>query len=124
MSEKKNVKIYFHAVEEVKKLVEEKGWELTCNLNKNFCSFRLKSRNRAVFGVVIDEKLKTETNVAIYFRLSPDEAKNIKITGIKTYRDPRRVYGEEMSKIQELYDVLNEKINVYRLLPLFEAAYK
>ncbi|MCK4809866.1 MAG: hypothetical protein KAS99_02890 [Candidatus Omnitrophica bacterium] len=107
----KSVKVFFHTINKIEKLVKEKKWKLDKKINKGYVSFKYGFPN--VFGITwVGSK-----TFCVFFKLSKNIASKVKISGIQPYR-----YEEQWNQV--LYKVDDKDYDVYKLMPLFEASYK
>ncbi len=93
---------------EVEKFIVKKGWSLEIKFNKHYCGFKAGFFN--AFGI---KWIGTKT-FALFFKLSEDEAKNVKIQMTK--------YESQWKEAVYYIEPGKTKITDYE--PLFDLAYK
>lgn len=105
---KESVKYFMKYVNEVEKIIHEKGWGLETKFNKHYCAFNAGFFN--VFGI---QWIGTKT-FAFFIKLSEDEAKASDIIMTKY---------ESLWK-QATYYIDPQKTKTNDFIKLFEMAYK
>jgi len=108
---RQSIKVFFRKVEEIKNLVQEKGWNLTLKHNKGYVSF--KYGFPMVFGVTFG----TTKRVVIFFKMS----KRI-FEGISNNKKMGVDYDERWKEAGYIVD--SPDFDVKKLMPLFEASYE
>ncbi len=106
-----SVEVFFHTVEKVEALIKKKGWKLTTKFNKGYVGFKYGFPN--VFGI----NWVGSKTFCIFFKISKEIAKKIKIPGVTPYR-----YEDQWNQV--LYKVDGKNYDIKKLMPLFEAAYR
>lgn len=106
------IEIFFSKVNEIEKVIKEKGWNLNLNYNKGYVSFKYGYPN--IFGI----SFMSFKTVAIFFKLTEKKAKEIQENnGIEIYS-----YSKQWKEAR--YKLNSVDFDIYKLMPLFEAAYK
>jgi hypothetical protein len=107
----KSAEQFWRLANRIEKYIKEKGWNLQRSNASFYISFKYGFPN--VFGITFIGS----RSFCMFFKISKKEANKIKIPGFPLYR-------YEVQWNQGLYKVESAAINLKKLDPLFEAAYK
>jgi hypothetical protein len=107
---KDSVKIFFRIIDEVRRIVEQKGWKLAGKMNQGYFTF--KYGFFGVFGVLFT----SSKTVCLFFKV-PQSVVDASRVAVPLFR-----YQVEWK--QALYKTDTLDFDVHKLLPIFEAAYK
>jgi hypothetical protein len=105
---KESAKYFLNYVKDVKKIINEKGWNLETKFNKHYCGFKAGFFN--AFGI----KWVGRKTFAFFFKLSEQEAKQVNVV-MTRYES---LWKEAVYYIDPQKSKTNDFIN------LFEMAYK
>ncbi len=107
---KNSVDLFYKLINEIEKLIKNKGWKLEKKFNKYYCGFKYGFPN--VFGV----HWRSNRSLNIFFKIPKKISRRIKISGIE-----KPEYQDRWNQIVARVDSPGD---IKKLTSYFEAAYK
>ena len=102
--------LFFRIIDEVRRIVDEKGWKLEGKMNQGYFTFKYEFFG--VFGILFT----TSKTVCLFFKV-PQSV-------VDTSRSPVPLFRYRVEWKQALYKADTLDFDVRKLLPVFEAAYR